>query len=198
MRNSYLSTLCLCISIVALFLCLSQCQHMNKAGSEGLPAAVGIGDARTVLRHFAHGSVPNYSAMPAGFVSPASEVLSQPDYCFARCDLEEAGGEDLYASFQANTEAFLVPVAKGIRKLELTEHSFVDEDQTVERWMYGNHWMVIVNFGDSDYLYQSTLLPPHGFIAVGPHFLTQHYYAHADDKKTMLFVQQDGEKRVIY
>lgn len=195
MRTSISPILFSVLAIIPLFLILSQCQHANKANHAEIPEDAGIDDARIILQHFVHGSIPQYSAKPAGFVRPSSETLSQPEYCFVHHQDDDA---DLYEYLESNTKAFLVPFAEGIRRLELTEHTTVNEDQMVEKWVYGNQWAVIANFGDEDYLHQNTLLPPYGFIAVGPHFLAQHYYPHADEKTTTLFVHHEGIKNVIY
>lgn len=181
--------------IITLSLCLLQCKSLLKQPNHpDLPKTVTISDARIVLQHFVHGSVPDYALKPSPFAQFSLETLSQHGFCFAKCASNEFQQYDVYDCFQINTKAFLVPFAQGIKGQELTAKTYLNSDQTVEKWEYGNHWLVIVNNSEEDYLHQNILLPPYGFIAVGPDFLTQHYYPHADDRSTMLFVQHHGER----
>lgn len=178
------------MTAAAAMLVLSLACRTSPVRDPSLPSAAGAGDARLVLLHLCRGSVPAYKTGEPD----TNPGLDSDAYCFARGHGTPRESMPPAERFKINTLAFLEPFSEGVRNLELTTREFMNPDRTVERWVYGGLWQVIANFGDKNYLYNQTLLPPMGFVALGPGFLAQHYYKEAGDERTTLLVVKNGEE----
>ena len=103
------------------------------------------------------------------------ENNSEPDLtdynnCFARYEGGWGEGKHPVDRFIKNTYEFLSPFAEGVASLQMTDHQYLKEDRSVEFSRFGEHWQAVVNYGPEDYQYGKTILPPMGFIALGPDF----------------------------
>ncbi|MGC9329218.1 MAG: DUF5696 domain-containing protein, partial [Candidatus Hinthialibacter sp.] len=155
----------------------------------------GLGDARKILQHLALGEMPLYQIPPHQYWRKEMEEpdLNDPNYCFARVNSGWGAGKHPLDRFIKNTYEFLSPFAEAVAAIPMTDHQFLRDDRSVEMSRFGEHWQVIVNYGPGDYQFAQTLLPPMGFIVLGPDFLAQHFYPQYGEKRTSLVVKRDGK-----
>ncbi|MFB3787891.1 MAG: DUF5696 domain-containing protein, partial [bacterium] len=159
---------------------------------------VGPGDARRILKHLVQGTMPLYLIGPHRYwETPQPEPdPADPNYCFARGGSGWGEGKPVMDRFIKNTYSFLSPFAEAVATLPMTQHRFLLDDRSVEFSQFGRHWQVVVNYGPRDFRYGQTLLPPMGFIALGPDFLAQHYYPDIGQPRTSLIVKH-GDKTYL-
>ncbi|MBN2325616.1 MAG: hypothetical protein JXR73_00585 [Candidatus Omnitrophica bacterium] len=155
----------------------------------------GLGDARKILKHLVLGEMPLYNIPPHQYWRREMKEpdLNDPDYCFARINDGWGAGKHPVDRFIKNTYEFLSPFAEAVAAEPMTDHQFLREDRSVEMSRFGEHWQVIVNYGPGDYQFAQTLLPPMGFIVLGPDFLAQHFYPQYGEARTSLVVKRDGK-----
>lgn len=158
----------------------------------------GPGDARRILKHLVQGTMPLYDIGPHRYwETPAEEPdLTDPRFCFARGEGGWGAGKPVMDRFIKNTYSFLSPFAEAVATLPMTQHRFLMDDRSVEFSQFGQHWQVVVNYGPEDFRFGETLLPPMGFIALGPDFLAQHFYPNMEQERTALIVKH-GSKTYI-
>ncbi len=158
----------------------------------------GINDARKILKHLVLGEMPLYDIAPHQYWKQdmTEPDLTKAENCFARFNQGWGEGKHPTDRFIKNTYEFLSPFAEGVAALPMTEHRYLNDDRSVERSKFGQHWQVIVNYGPEDYRYGETMLPPMGFVAVGPDYLAQHFYPKFGEEATSLIVQR-GETTYI-
>ncbi len=156
----------------------------------------GIGDATKILKHLATGTMPLYQIGPHKYWEnePGEFDLSQPKYTFARGNHYKHPMD----CFIKNTYELLSPIAEKVALLPMTNHEYLTEDRTVERSQFGEHWIIVVNYGPEDYLHNQTLLPPMGFIVTGPDFLAQHFYPDARNEDTMMIIRNGDDNFVAF
>lgn len=159
---------------------------------------VGSGDARRILKHLTQGTMPLYNIGPHRYwESPLPEPdPADPDFCFARGAGGWGEGKHVMDRFIKNTYSFLSPFAEAVATLPMTQHRYLLDDRSVEFSQFGRHWQAVVNHGPRNFRYGQTLLPPMGFIALGPDFLAQHYYPDIHRPRTSLIVKH-GEKTYL-
>lgn len=158
----------------------------------------GMSDAHKILKHLVLGEMPLYDIAPHQYWKQTipEPSLSDPNYCFARGHGGWGENKHPMDRFIKNTYEFLSPVAEAVAALPMTDHKYLKEDRSVEFSRFGEHWQVVVNYGPEDYQYRQTILPPMGFIVLGPDFLAQHFYPEFSTQRTKLVVKM-GDKQFV-
>lgn len=112
------------------------------------------------------------------FEEPPPREATPRDGLFVRADNGWAQGLHPVDRFLKNTHEILAPINRLSSQLLLTEHQFLTADGRVRRSTFGDDRIeVVVNFGNDDFTYHSKrwgdiVLPPDGFLAHAPGFLT--------------------------
>ena len=155
----------------------------------------GIGDARMILQNLVMGSMPIYKLASHRYWEQAlpEPDFSNPAFCFAQGCGGWGEGKHPQDRFIKNTYEFLSPFVERVSLLPMTAHDYLKEDRSVEHSTFGDNWSVVVNYGPEDYMFEKTMLPPMGFIAIGPEFLAQHYYPDYEKKQTCLVVKKGDD-----
>ena len=93
-----------------------------------------------------------------------------PDNLFLRGD--QGWGEDInwYDRLVKNVYEVTSPLNELTAHEQMTGHEYLAWDRQVEKMTYANGLSIVCNRSGADFAYQDTLLPPAGFLAVGPTF----------------------------
>lgn len=155
----------------------------------------GLADARKILKHLVTGTMPLYKIPPHRYweTEIPEPDLSDPNNCFVKAENGWGEGKHPIDRFIKNTYSFLSPFSTAVAHLPMTEHQYLKDDLSVEYSRFGDHWYVVVNYGPADYQIGETILPPMGFIAMGPNFLAQHFYSIYEARHTALIVHHGDE-----
>ncbi len=80
-----------------------------------------------------------------------------------------------YDRFVRNVYEATSPLNEMTAHEAMTDHQFLADDRPVEKVTFANGVSIVSNRSDADFQYESTLLPPMGFLAAGPQLLA--FYA---------------------
>ena len=98
-----------------------------------------------------------------------------PDNIFLRGD--QGWGEDInwYDRLVKNVYEVVSPLNELTALEEMTGHTFLADKRPIEKMTYSNGMSIVCNRSETDFEYEQALLPPSGFLAVGPTFVA--FYA---------------------
>jgi hypothetical protein len=102
-----------------------------------------------------------------------------PDNPFLRGDQGWGEETNWYDRFVRNVYEVTSPLNELTALQRMVSHEFLAPDRQVEKVTFADGTSIVTNRSDSDFEYQGTLLPPHGFVAVAPMFVTFYAKRHA-------------------
>ena len=92
------------------------------------------------------------------------------DNPFLRGDQGWGEGINWYDRLVKNVYEVTSPLNELTALQQMVDHQFLAEDRQVEKVTFADGTSIVTNRSDSDFEHEGTLLPPHGFLAVGPTF----------------------------